>query len=906
MKRSKRFYLHLFTLGGILCSILAYSIIYTHAAKNTNSATYVETNKPMVTTESGKLLGYVSKGTYTFLGVPYAQAERFMMPEKVKPWDGIRRAYVYGEVCPVAPANKVNLTEFLTPTGSNQVQNENCQFLNVWSQNINKEAKKPVMIWLHGGGFMSGSASELSYYNGTNLSKNGDVVVVSLNHRLNALGYLDLSQYGEKYKYSGNVGTADIVAALKWVNANIDQFGGDPNNVTIFGQSGGGGKVLTLMGTPSAKGLFQKAICQSGFTNAVNKEKAQKVAAATLKNLGISASEIDKIKNIPYNDLITAGNKALSEVNGQQTSIEGAAWGPVADGEFYPTNVISDKFADQSKDIPLMIGTTMGEFNSNFIFESGLMTTFTANATTPTDNSELGYSSLSDSQALEKIKQKFGDQADAIVKAFKKAYPDKKLGAAMYMDTSFRQNSHSVTVAKAKQNGANVYEYIFAYEFPILGSSTPWHCGEIPFIFQNLDMVSYQLGGKYTEAQKLADKMSKAWVNFAYNGNPNFDNGVKWLPYSEENEATMIFDKKSYMTNNYDNELIKALAPSAVNASNTSNSENKKSGLTKEEDGFTYYYDKNGDKVKSDYVKLDDNTIYYFCENGRGFKQEYKKINKNLIEFFDNGITAAFLAIGEKKAALIDTQPGLGNLKKLASFFTDKPVQLILSHGHGDHVGGSFTFDQAYLNPADNSLFESHSKDIQQRFEYAKSMSFIQGQIFNIDYNSIMSINDFQNYKPIKLLPISDGQEFDLGNVTIKAITTPGHTAGMTSFILKEMKLLITGDAANNNTMIFDSTIEDYRKTLIKLKSFEKNWDTIYISHGVLESKAPITLIDDLIAICDGIMDGTIKGVSVVANGAPEDTIGNQVAAYERDDMMNRVDGKFANIVYSKERIFNK
>ncbi|MGD8897687.1 MAG: carboxylesterase family protein, partial [Acidobacteriota bacterium] len=189
-------------------------------------------------TNSGQLQGFVKNGIYTYRGVPYAKAERFMAPRPVDSWEGVRTALTYGEICPVPPMTAVANDELFNPHRYFP-QNENCQFLNIWTPGIQDNKKRPVMVWLHGGGFTNGSSIEMDAYDGENLSRKGDVVVVSLNHRLNVLGYLDLSAYGEKYKYSGNVGVADLVAALRWVHDNIAEFGGDPDNVTVFGQSGG-------------------------------------------------------------------------------------------------------------------------------------------------------------------------------------------------------------------------------------------------------------------------------------------------------------------------------------------------------------------------------------------------------------------------------------------------------------------------------------------------------------------------------------------------------------------------------------------------------------------------------------------------------------------------------------------
>ena len=217
---------------------------------------------PVVETKAGKLRGFQLDGTYAFHGVKYADAKRFHQPTPVEPWEGIKNALAYGYVCPMLqqdqPSNELMVPHRYWPL------DENCQYLNIWTQHLDPNAKKPVLVWLHGGGFAAGSSIEHIAYEGENMSKYGDVVVISLNHRLNILGYLDLSPFGEEYKNSGNAGNADMVAALQWIHENIANFGGDPENVTLFGQSGGGMKVWTLMQTPAADGLFHKGVVQSG------------------------------------------------------------------------------------------------------------------------------------------------------------------------------------------------------------------------------------------------------------------------------------------------------------------------------------------------------------------------------------------------------------------------------------------------------------------------------------------------------------------------------------------------------------------------------------------------------------------------------------------------------------------
>lgn len=268
-------------------------------AKTTVSPVVAGKDIAVVPTESGKVRGYIHDGTYTFKGIPYAKADRFMAPTKPDAWTNVRSSMTYGPVCPMDETTST-YDEIEFPFQHNWgYTNENCLSLNVWSPQLTAAKKRPVMVWFHGGGFTAGSSVELPSYDGENLTKKGDVVVVTVNHRLNILGFLDLAAYGDKYKNSPNAGLMDLVASLEWVKQNIAQFGGDPNNVTIFGQSGGGGKVTCLMNAP-AKGLFHKAIVQSGsyITSFTESDLAQQVGAALLDELNLQPNQVDSLQKI--------------------------------------------------------------------------------------------------------------------------------------------------------------------------------------------------------------------------------------------------------------------------------------------------------------------------------------------------------------------------------------------------------------------------------------------------------------------------------------------------------------------------------------------------------------------------------------------------------------------------------
>ena len=497
-------------------------------------------------TASGKVRGYTHNGMYIYKGIPYAQADRFMSPASVKPWTNVRSSLSYGPVCPLLdPTTSVtDEPEFFFHHDWGYT-NENCLYLNIWSPSISDTKKRPVMFWIHGGGFTAGSSQELPSYDGENLSKKGDVVVVSINHRLNILGYLDLSAYGEKYKNSANVSILDMKAALEWVKANISNFGGDPNNVTIFGQSGGGAKVNTLMAMPSTKGLFQKAINESGSfrTAMLEKSETQNIAAEVLKNLNLNANQVDSIQKIPYAQLADAGKKALKTIEdkmkaeGKPSIGFGLSWGPSRDGNVLPYQLFSKEAFELSKNIPLMLGTTKNEFVS---------TAF------------IGMSDATAEQAMGFVKNRYKEKADAYVAAVKKAYPaDTKPTDLIDIDVNFRPGA--VVQANEKSavaGGAPVYMYLFTWQSPSVGGKyKAMHCMELPFVFNNIARCEEMTGGT-KEAYLLSDKMSSAWINFARNGNPNHSGLPNWTAYNAQNTSTMFFDNECVVKPQQDKELM--------------------------------------------------------------------------------------------------------------------------------------------------------------------------------------------------------------------------------------------------------------------------------------------------------------------------------------------------------------
>jgi para-nitrobenzyl esterase len=502
-----------------LC-FLAISIVFSGCAGN-------KSPNPVVKTSQGKISGFIDEGIYTFKGIPYAKAERFMPPQQPDAWKGVRECMNFSKI-----AMQVN------SWSPDSVMDEKELFtLNVWSQGLNDGTKRAVMVWLHGGGFSTG-ASDDPISHGKLLAKTGDVVLVSVNHRLNILGFLDLSACSDAYAQSANIGMLDIVEALKWVQQNIEKFGGDPNNVTIFGESGGGGKVGTLMCMPPAKGLFHKAIIQSGtLINVMTKEKSTALGLAVLEVLGLTPDQVNQLDTIPYKKLVEAGNKAMANTVGTRRPGTPTmfGFGPVPDGKDLLQQPFTPDFSDLSKEVPLLIGTTLNEL---------VRTSY-------------GEKDLTLEQAKERLKQTYGDRTDEYVALYAKAYPNFTPQDLLSIDLVFRPNTIMVADARATKNQAPVYAYLLTWKSPVdNGTRGSFHGVDIPLAFNNIELGKHWTGSS-DDAQQLANKMSDAWINFAKTGNPNVEGVLPaWKAYTQENGETMIFDSECSIVNNHDRELM--------------------------------------------------------------------------------------------------------------------------------------------------------------------------------------------------------------------------------------------------------------------------------------------------------------------------------------------------------------
>lgn len=496
--------------------------------------------EPIVETKAGRIRGFQLDSTYTFYGVRYAVAKRFQPPQPVEPWDGVKDALSYGYVCPLLKQE--------VPSGEEKIphrywpMDEDCLNLNIWTQSLDSKAKKPVLVWLHGGGFVAGSAIEHVAYDGANMSLYGDCVVVTVNHRLNVLGYLDLSPFGKKYENSCNAGNADLVAALQWVHDNIENFGGDTENVTIFGQSGGGMKVWSLMQTPSADGLFQKGIVQSGVVDHFTDPEGdgREVVTAMMEELGVK--DVEELETIPYAQLAAAYLKVSPAIEAKGGYIGGA---PKAN-DFYVGDPRVVGFTDHAKTIPVLIGTVLGEF----AFGPGVPHKY----------------DMTKEQQMAMVEKKYGKEGAAkIADLFKKAYPGKCLTDACVVDTIFRAPTIDFIAKKSVHTEAPTYSYMFTYEFPLDSGKVAWHCAEIPFAFHNAELVPIYNTPGVTEI--LQERIFGAWMNFARYGNPANSALPAWPACEVGKENTMIFDTECEIRVNHDHELValcQELAPASI------------------------------------------------------------------------------------------------------------------------------------------------------------------------------------------------------------------------------------------------------------------------------------------------------------------------------------------------------
>jgi len=466
---------------------------------------------PVVGTTSGKIRGQVINKVNTFKGVPYGTASRFMPAVKPTPWTGVRDTLEWGHEAPQGPHTEIPEVAATIPK-STTIVGEDCQVLNVWTNSLS--GKRPVMVWLHGGGFTSGNGG-YTMYDGANLARKRDVVAVTLNHRLNAFGYLYLAGLGgEKYTNSSNLGMMDIVLALQWIRDNVSKFGGDPNNVTIYGQSGGGGKVSTLLAMPAAKGLFHRAIIQSGAAlKGLSVEAANTSARNFMTRVG--AKTVDEMAGMPMDKLI----QAAIALNAAPVSFT-----PVLDGKTLLEGPFDPAAPTLSADVPVLIGTVEYEvgFFPNTKFD-------------PLNDAELQAS------VKQALRLKSDTDVDQVIAAYKKNRPG--LTNLDYNLILASDNFRNGVVTEAERKSAQkapVYMYYFTWQSPVRqGKLKSFHTLEIPFHQENVNEAS-SMTGEGSDRYALQDKMSLAWTNFARTGNPNHKGLPTWPAFEMTKRATMI------------------------------------------------------------------------------------------------------------------------------------------------------------------------------------------------------------------------------------------------------------------------------------------------------------------------------------------------------------------------------
>jgi para-nitrobenzyl esterase len=490
--------------------LLSFSTLSNAANPNDNIADHI------VQTKQGQVRGTIENGICVWKGIRYAQAPvgdlRFRAPQAVEPWPGVKDALQFGSM---APQTKSRLT-------NDGTQSEDCLFLNVWSPAADGK-KRPVMFWIHGGGFVIGEGSA-SLYNGTPLAKKGDVVVVTINYRLGPLGFL---YFNNKPGFDNNLGILDQIAALKWVKENIAAFGGDPETVTIFGESAGGTSVETLLSTKAAKGLFKRAIAESGppailWSNGV----ADSITRRYLSILHIPADSLQLLKQVPVDTLMAAEDKLL---NWMIDETNNKVFSPTIDGKLITQDIFKCMKPDIGGEVELMIGTNKNE-STMFARKDLHMVP---------DNSK-GLEKYFDEMTTKESKLK-------VTKAYAK-YPNKTGVLDILTDAVFR--IPAVRLAECRSMYAPVYMYRFEWSSSILNTLGlgSFHGLEIPFVFGNHDGRL----GKYLKliatkklVHRLTGEMQGAWLNFAKYGNPNGKDAGDWKPYTTDNRATMIFSKHS-------------------------------------------------------------------------------------------------------------------------------------------------------------------------------------------------------------------------------------------------------------------------------------------------------------------------------------------------------------------------
>lgn len=497
-------------------------------------------------TPAGRVAGYVEGGVFAFKGIPYGAdtsgPNRFRPPQPPPAWTGVRSSRSYG---PVSPQDKgtgrLNDEEAFIFQWNDSVEGEDCLRLNVWTPALDGK-RRAVLVWLHGGGFTAGSGHDLPAFDGHALARSGDVVVVTLNHRLNLLGFLDLSHYGAEFAEAGNVGMLDIVAALRWIRNGIAEFGGDPDRVLVSGQSGGGGKVSALMAMPSARGLFHRAVVMSGsFASFATPARSRRLADLMLDELRIAPGNVETLRALPYSALRRASEIVLARENPPREApldvrrmAELLTFAPVLEGRtVIPAPDRPDRPAFLS-DVPLIVGSTLNEFATGINH--------------PEDEA------MTEAELVARVEAFAPGRATGVIRAFRRTTPDASPFDlwSRIATASIRQSAVDQAMAHARQARAPTWLYWFTWQTPILdGRPRAFHCLDIPFMFANTERCASMTGGG-PRAATLSRHMSRALVSFAATGDPGPVAGATWHPVTTTSAPTMIFDDRIRLERNAD------------------------------------------------------------------------------------------------------------------------------------------------------------------------------------------------------------------------------------------------------------------------------------------------------------------------------------------------------------------